>query len=591
MKRFLWLGFVLLLYLICTGCGDTFRPIIIPNPPTFPNPAAAHSAVAISDNGTTVAGSVMVIDVSGDSIASVADCTTPLCIGIAPVHAVQQTAGQALVVNQSVTGLAPPPSGCLVTVGKNQVYVCASITKVNFSSITSINSTTTITLPTGSAPNFVAVAPNQTTAYVTLPNYVPDPINFPNVVVPSVGVVNTTSNLMSATIPVVYTPPGNTPVLSNPYALAVTPDNTKLYVANKGPLCGNPPTPCFSVSAFNTVDQSARTITGSVSSPPLWLSARSDSQAVYVLEEDGTLAYINILSSAGPDTLTETTNPLIQVPDATTMTYDPNSNRLYIPGGSQIAIVDVSQSPPQYLAGGPITITPVSPFTRAQGDVCSTFTPSAITAVAAAALPDRSRAYVGSYAEFTVKVTISKATLNSDGIHTTYTYSLSPGTPPGTPDLLPGMVITISNVYSTGFNPNKNPPSDFDGTFTIISVGGGTFEVANAPIDTYISGGAGVAPNICPQVTVINATSNTIKTPQITIPGVPGYEPFCATTRFRIMMAAGGDSTRAYLASCDGGNVNFIDTSSDTYILNMPAPVGSRLDNPPQNPVYLIAGP
>ena len=41
-------------------------------------------------------------------------------------------------------------------------------------------------------------------------------------------------------------------------------------------------------------------------------------------------------------------------------------------------------------------------------------------------------------------------------------------------------------------------------------------------------------------------------------------------------MAAGGDSSRAYLASCDGGMVNIIDTSSDTYILNLPAPIGSR---------------
>ena len=183
-------------------------------------------------------------------------------------------------------------------------------------------------------------------------------------------------------------------------------------------------------------------------------------------------------------------------------------------------------------------------------------------------------------------VTISKATLNSDGIHTTYTYSLqSPPTPP-TLDLLPGMVITISGVTSSG-----KPPSDFNGTFAILSVGGGTFEVANAPIDTYISGGAGVAPNICPQVTVINATNNTIKTPQITIPGVPGYEPFCATTRFRFMMAAGGDSSRAYLSSCDGGNVHIIDTSNDTYIGNLAAPPGSRESNPPQNPVFLFAGP
>jgi hypothetical protein len=240
-----------------------------------------------------------------------------------------------------------------------------------------------------------------------------------------------------------------------------------------------------------------------------------------------------------------------------------------------------------------LPISPVLASTRAQGDVCSTFSPpSGVTAAAVAALPDGSRAYVGSYAEFTVTVTISNATLNSDGIHTTYTYSLqSPPTPP-TLDLLPGMVITISGVTSSG-----KPPSDFNGTFAILSVGGGTFEVANAPIDTYSSGGAGVAPNICPQVTVINATSNTIKTPQITIPGVPGYEPFCATTRFRFMMAAAGDSSRAYLSSCDGGNVNIIDTSNDTYIENLPAPIGSRPPippsptNPPQNPVFLFAGP
>jgi hypothetical protein len=43
--------------------------------------------------------------------------------------------------------------------------------------------------------------------------------------------------------------------------------------------------------------------------------------------------------------------------------------------------------------------------------------------------------------------------------------------------------------------------------------------------------------------------------------------------------------------------VNIIDTSSDTYGLNLPAPVGSSppippsLQNPPQNPVFLLAGP
>jgi hypothetical protein len=276
------------------------------------------------------------------------------------------------------------------------------------------------------------------------------------------------------------------------------------------------------------------------------------------------------------------------------MTYDPNLVRLYIAGGQQMAIVDVSQSPPQYLAGGPITIPPVLPSARAQGDVCSTFSPGAVTAAAVAALPDGSRAYVGSYAEFQVNVTITGATLTSSGASTTtYNYTLSPGTP----DLFPGMVITISNVDSTGLNLHNNPPSDFDGTFTILSVGGGTFEVANAPTDSYISGGTGAAPNMCPQMTVIDATSNTIRTPSIAIPGFPAYDSFCSTTRFRFMMAAAGDSTRAYLSSCDGGNVNIVDTASEGYIENLPGPTSARApippssQNPPQNPVFLIAGP
>jgi hypothetical protein len=71
----------------------------------------------------------------------------------------------------------------------------------------------------------------------------------------------------------------------------------------------------------------------------------------------------------------------------------------------------------------------------------------------------------------------------------------------------------------------------------------------------------------------------------------------CANARFRFMMAAAGDSTRAYLSSCDGGNVNIVDTTSDDYIENLPGPTSARApippssQNPPQNPVFLIAGP
>ena len=462
MKRFLWLGFVLSLYLICSGCGETFRPIIIPNPPVFPNPKAAHTVLSINDNAPSVgqpeavAGTAMVVDVSGDTDVSVVN------VGLAPVHAMQQTANQVLVVNHSATGA-----------------LADSITKLTFNSIL-ISGSSTISLPANSAPNFVA-STESSQAYVSLPSYVPDPINNPGVVVPSVGVVNTNSNSLTNTIPVGI----------NPVAIAEMPNSQKLYVANQGD---------NTVRGFNTVDRSARTTL--TFSAPVWLIARSDSQRLYVLNgpggaSPGVVSTVDTTSTAGPDTVIDAS---VTAPGAAYMLYDGNLNRLYIPGGDQLTMLDVSQSVPTPVTGTPIAIPTVQPGSRtASGDPCSTTAPASLNTVAVTSLPDGSRAYVGSYYE------------------------------------------DLSN-------------------------------------------------NICPQVTVIDAVSHTIKS-QIAIPGFPAFDTFCSASRFRLMMAAAGDSSRAYLSSCDGGNVNIIDTSTDTYIGNLPAPVGSRLQNPPQNPVFLIAGP
>jgi len=508
MKRFACLGFVLCLYIATSGCGDTFRPIIIPNPPTFPNPAATNTVVSINDNGPLVAGSAIAIDVSGDSVSSIANN------GIHPIFAAQQSASEILVLNQAVTasetgvtGASLATTDCLLSVPPppNTLYVynvCPSITELNFTS-TSIGSTNTITLPNYSSPNFVAVAPSATTAYVTLPTYPTDPSNPQTSIVPSVGIINigvTTKGLVG-TVPVVRSPsPG-----ANPYALAVTPDNTKLYVANDS---GCPATNgTCSISAFNTnntaLSLSPRGVTGSLSSPPIWLSARSDSQAVYVLEASGTLAYISIASTTGPDVLTE--EPSISVPGAVKMVYDGNLNQLYIPGGSQVAIVDVSQSVPATLATIPITA--VVAATRSASDPCAATTIATLNTIDVAALPDNTQAYAGTYYE--------------------------------------------------------------------AAVGGVNY--------------------ICPQVTAINTTSNTPEPPVIAIPGFAAYDAFCASTRFRVTMSPGGDSTRAYLASCDGGMVNIIDTSTDSYIENQPVPAGTLTgtggQNLPQNPVFLLAGP
>jgi hypothetical protein len=547
MKRFLWLFVIVFLFLICTGCGDTFRPVIIPNPPKFPDPRASHTVVTISDNGV-LPGSAMVVNVTGDSDVSEADCQegSP-CIGIAPVHAVQQTASQVLVVNQSVSGVLGD-----------------SLSKVNFSG-TTISGVTTISLPPDSAPNFVAVAPSDTTAYVTLPNFVPDP-GFPSD--NAVGVVNTTTNALSTTIR----------VGQNPVAIAVTPDKNKLYVANQGTSkasCVN-----CSVSCLNTVDRSQRNPPIIPSSPPVWLAARSDSQRVFVLESNGTLAVLDTTSTTGPDIVTETA---INVPGAVSMLYDGHLNRLYIPGGNQLAVVDAAQSVPQLLKSIPIPQIPGLPPVNA-------------SAVAVAALPDGSRAYVASVSG-PQPTQVSISAVQGDGTTATYTYTLTGGH-----DVPAGMTIAISGIGT---------PAGFDGTFTINSVAGTscdlqvcTFQAANTTVAAQASvagSGSSTIDNLFPQVTVINTSGNTIKT-TVGIPGFPeviAVDPqvkICTTTRFPFNMAAGGDSSRVYLASCDGGNVNFIDTANDTYLQRLPAPPSDRPpvngnQPPPQNPVFMIAGP
>jgi hypothetical protein len=495
MKLFVWLSGITLLLLLWAGCGDVFRPIIIPNPPTFPDPRAAHTVLSVNANpndsfGTQInSGSVTVVDVSGDSVVSVAN------VGVVPVHAVQQTASQVLVVNQFTLIPCPPPPGKICVNGAD------SLSKIVFSG-TTINvgpsNPTTISLPlsydslgnlASSKPNFVATT-ESSQAYVLMPQYQPNQ-STPSPVTPSVAVINTLTNSLIATMP----------VGTNPYAMVETLDTKRLYVANNG-------TP-GTISAFNTADRSTRGITGSLSSPPIWLSARSDSQRVFVLESSGTLAYLDTSTTAGPDVLTECNGSTVcnvSVPNATQMTYDGHLNRLYIAGGTTAAVVDVSGSFPQVLATIN-NLAAVQPSSRGSEDPCAATAATSLSAFGVTALPDGSRAYVGAY------------------------YRDASG-------------------------------------------------------------------NICPQVTVLNATSNTVKT-AIAVPGFANFDAMCAapTTRFRFAMAAAGDSSRAYLSACDGGNINIIDTLSDTYALSQQAPVSTRppvppnTQQPPQNPVFLIAGP
>ncbi|HLK33508.1 MAG TPA: hypothetical protein VKT29_10495, partial [Terriglobales bacterium] len=82
---------LLALALLAVGCGDVFRPVAVPitGPPGDPQPTSY--AFMINDNAPSSAGSVLQINIPGDS----AFFETP--IGMGPVHAAFLPPGESRI--------------------------------------------------------------------------------------------------------------------------------------------------------------------------------------------------------------------------------------------------------------------------------------------------------------------------------------------------------------------------------------------------------------------------------------------------------------------------------------------------------------
>ena len=292
------LAAVLFSILLWAGCGDTFRPVVIPTPPAPPDSSNFRAVFVVNTNGPANPGTGMQIDVSGDTNVGTAK------LGLGPVHAAVQPSGTAhvLVANSlddTVASFAPAPPcsapPCPVS----------ALGTVSFSS-----------LPAGSTPVFVHTTENNT-VYVA------------NAGTATVAVISINSNVVTNIIP----------VGANPVALAETPDARKLYAVNQG---GS------SVTSINPLDKSINmTITDPTINAPVWAVARADSARVYVLSQgNGNLAVI--------DTLTDTLvpNSISVGAGANFMLYDKTLNRLYItnPTANTLTVVDAAADPPTLIA-------------------------------------------------------------------------------------------------------------------------------------------------------------------------------------------------------------------------------------------------
>jgi YVTN family beta-propeller protein len=299
------------LVLVWAGCGDVYRPVAIPTIPNPPSPQSSHYVLFLSTNGgnnmagngLNDPGSGTRIDVSGDTNAGVAQ------LGLSPVHA-------ALL-----------PSGSSVFVA-NQAE-----DTISYYSPGTPTSVSTVSLPAGSQPSFVATTENSN-VYVA------------NSGTNTVAVITTANHIVSNLITVGV----------DPVALAETPDSKKVYAANQGD---------GTVSSINTVDFSTNPPipTGNT---PIMLAARSDSQRLYVLNSgSGTVSTI--------DTATDAILSDVAVGSgASFMFYDQTLNRLYITNSTAntLSVLNVLSDPPQTLATvamppNPISVTALPDGTRA----------------------------------------------------------------------------------------------------------------------------------------------------------------------------------------------------------------------------------
>jgi len=323
----------LLALLICTSCGDTFRPVATPLIPAPTSPAAAHSIYVFSSNGPNNAGASSDIDVSGNTNIAVAP------MGLGPIHATLiPNATRMYIANSledTVSSLTPNTIGPVVTTG----------------------------LPTGSVPVFVHTT-ESANVYVA---------NFGN---NTVGAIRTVTNLL-------LNPPIS--VGAKPVALAETPDGRKLYAVNSGD---------GTVSSIDTTSRTVLITPTGLSIPtgtaPVWAMARPDAVQtppagfrIYVLNSgSGTVSEI--------DSATDTVLGNVAVgAGANFMIYDKTRTRLYVvnPASTKVAVLDASTDPPTVNGTIDLTVAP------AGSALCAT----ACQPVAMTILPDGSRGYVASY--------------------------------------------------------------------------------------------------------------------------------------------------------------------------------------------------
>ncbi len=368
-RRVGFIAATMLVTLLWMSCGQVYRPVVIPISNTPPNSANFHAVFGLSSNASPNPGSVLQIDVSGDTNIGVAN------MGINPTHA-------AVLPNNSRVFVAS--AGSLVPGDPDVINAFAPAG--NSSLATGISTQTVFSLPNvGPAqtfcsylPDFVETAQSNT---VFVANYgAENGANCSFASTDSVALLNVSTGTIAN---IAYLNPAGASPAPHPVALAETPNAQHLYVVNQG----NNTVVDLSPTDLSTI------ATIPVGDTPVWAVARIDNQRVYVLSQGGgTLVPID----TGTNFILQSQTNLSVGAGANFLLYDPHLNRLYVtnPATGQVFVYSATGG---LDLGGNANDTPKLLATISMAGGPSSPCPQGCSPVSIAALPDGSRFYVASY--------------------------------------------------------------------------------------------------------------------------------------------------------------------------------------------------
>ncbi len=596
------LAVMVLSSLLWVGCGQVYRPVVIPcvegNVPgcpvePAPNPSGFHAVFGLSANVAGYPGWATQIDVSGDTILA----ETPANGPNAPQGSGQTVTHAAILPNDARLFLASAGS---VSGGVDSILdfspAFQSSSGSGFGPVSAINlygaaasQTSTITAISESG-NLVTVTLTSALANVTAGYAISVTGTNPttggyNGTFPINSISGTTVTFIDATAglaacgPAASVPcPANATALIPPQPVFLnSTQNTAMFVANYNSnsvsaintstnsvtntvTVGVHPVSLAetpngfklyvanqadnSVSTLNTTTLAPNTanglVTGFTGIAPVWIVARDDSQKVYVLtQSDGQLVTI--------DTATDTVTGSLPVgAGANYIFFDPILNRLYVTNPSTSMVYVFSDT-----GGANDTPIQLAAISFAAGTaICPTGTsncsPTSVTALA-----DGTRFYVASYQ------TATSCPDNFLGAVPCVIPSLTVFDAPSiTPKITPALTLLTDPPFQADVSTNQ-------------------YQYAVPPVATCAS------------------------------PVLPAlYAP--GATRFRVFTTAAVDASHVYVSMCDAGAIADINTTdsntnttgggtvpADSLVTDLPAPYAGASANsgaPLQNPIFMLTG-